>query len=151
VSYFGPEDLSELQGTFADAEAVQRVVAVFDRVLLRVHMKAIEDALIHIPEVVVNLIRYQRSFEFVKEAFMKANPDMADNVDRILAEIPIYESNNPGRNPEEILALIAKDIRHEVRVGTLATKIAGQTENIKRPSRDELASAIRGFDDETTS
>lgn len=151
MSYFGPEDLAELQGVAQDTEALAMIIKVLDRVLQRLHMKVVEDALTHIPEVVAHLVRFQHAFEFVKEAFIKANPDMEDKMDILLSYVPQYESDNPGKTPEEILNLIAKDLRHEKRAGDLAIKITeGQNAAPRKPTKEELTSLVEGFD-ETTS
>lgn len=151
MSYFGPEDLAQLQGVTQDTEALGVIVQVLDRVLTRLHMKVVEDALTHIPEVVAHLVKFQHAFEFVKEAFIKANPDMEDKMDTLLSYVPKYESDNPGKAPEEILNLIAKDLRHERRAGDLAIKITeGQDSKPRKPTKTELESLVEGFDETTT-
>ena len=103
------------------SEEEQRLVTnwnVLDEVLDRLYNKAVEKALVLMPNAMTSLIKYAANLDAVQTGFMKNNKDLLEHTDRLKELIGSTSSEHPDWDIAKTVDAAGKDLRKELKTGS---------------------------------
>ena len=121
------------------SEEEQRLVTnwnVLDEVLDRVLNKAVERALILMPNAMTGLLKYAANLDTIQTEFMKNNQDLLEHTDRLKELIGSTSADHPDWDIAKTVNEAGKDLRKELK--TSSSIGAMDLTSLGAPSKEAL-------------
>lgn len=116
----------EFLATFNDAEA-------YNKHLNSVRQRLLTENAKHLLPAVVNIARQEIQSQQLVSNFYQANPDLVQFKPYVGVTYNEVQAKNPSKSPEEILSLVATEVRNKLKLTEKATAAPAPTRPAARP------------------